>query len=115
MKIRTRDCIIYAFATNEPNELQQCILLGASYVQRIVHALNERFPNLPVFNATKLFSSCSYSSDDSDRIINTKLWLERILMRFQYIKEESDMYKKNFLEFTEKLRHECENKMIFEA
>jgi hypothetical protein len=100
-------------ATDGPNELQQCVLLGASYVQRVVHALNDRFPDLPIFNAAKLFSPCNYPSDDSDRITNTALWLERILLKFQYIEEEKDMCKGELLEFTETLQHECENKTIF--
>ena len=32
--------IIHALSIDVPNELQQCMLLGASYVQRIVYALN---------------------------------------------------------------------------
>ena len=44
-----------------------------------------------------------------------ELWLERILLRFQYTEEESDMCKGQLLEFTETLQHECENNMIFEA
>ncbi len=75
--------IIHALATDGPNELQQCILLGASYVQRIVRALNDRFRDLSVFNATKFFSSHNYPSDDNDRFTNTELWLERTLLRFQ--------------------------------
>ena len=50
------DRIIHAFATDVPNELQQCILLGPSYVQRVIHALNDRSSDLPVFNAAKLFN-----------------------------------------------------------
>ena len=111
----TGDRIIHALATDGSNELQQCVLLGASYMQRVVHALNERFPDLPIFNAAKLFSPRNYPSDDSDRISNTELWLERILLKFQYIEEESDTCKGEHLEFTETLRHECENKTIFEA
>ena len=44
-----------------------------------------------------------------------ELWLERILWKFQYTKEESDMCKGELLECTETLWHECENKTIFEA
>ena len=57
----------------------------------------------------------NYPSDDCDRITNTELWLERVLLKFQYIEEENDMCKEELLEFMETLRHECENKTIFEA
>ena len=85
--------------------------LGASYVQRVVHALNDRFQDFPIFNAAKLFSPRNYPSDDSDRITNTELWLKRILLKFQYT-EENDMCKGELVEFTETLRHECEQNNI---
>ena len=88
-----------------------CIL----YVQRVVHALNDRFPYLSVYNATKLFSPHNYPSDRNDWITNTKLWLERILLKFQYTEEVSDMCKGELLELTNTFQHECENKTIFEA
>ena len=97
------DCIIHALATDGPNELQQWVLLGASYVQRVVHALNDRFPDLSIFNAAKLLSPRNYPSDDNDRITNTELWLKRILLKFQYNEEESDMCKGELLKFTETL------------
>jgi hypothetical protein len=75
-QLNVGDHVIYASATHGPNELQQCMLSGASYVQRVVYVLNDHFPYLMVFNATKLFSPRNYSSDDSDQITNTKLWLE---------------------------------------
>ena len=61
-------------------------------------------------NVGKLSSPHNYSSNDSDRITNTKLWLERILVKFNTLKK-----KVTFVEFMETLKHECENKMIFEA
>ena len=69
------------------------MLLGAIHVQRVVHALNDRFLNFLVFEIAKLFSPRNFSRNDSDQITNTKLWLERILLKFQYTKEESDMCK----------------------
>ena len=39
----TQDRIIHALATNGPNKLQQCILLGVSYVQIVVQVLNDHF------------------------------------------------------------------------
>jgi len=86
--------------------------LGASYVQKIVYALNDRFPYLPIFNVAKLFNARNYPSDDSDRNSNTELWLKRILLEFQYTEEENDMCKGELLEFMETLLHECENKTM---
>ena len=79
---------------------------------KIVNACSKVFVEC---NAAKLFNPRDYPSDDNDQITNTELWLERILLKFQYTEEESDMCKGELLEFTETLRHECENKTIFEA
>ena len=38
-----------------------------------------------------------------------------ILLKFQYTEEENNMCEGELLEFTKMLRHECENKKIFEA
>jgi hypothetical protein len=76
------------------------MLLSASYVQKDVNALNDHFLDLPVFNVAKFFSPRKYPSDDSDRNTNTELGLKRILLKFQYTKEESDMCKGELLEFT---------------
>ena len=44
-----------------------------------------------------------------------ELWLKKILLKFQYTKEESGMCQIELFEFTKTLQHECENKTIFEA
>lgn len=35
-----KDYVIHALATNGPQKLQQCKLLGVAYVQGVVHILN---------------------------------------------------------------------------
>ena len=84
-------------------------------MQRVVHALNDRFLDLSIFKATKIFSPHNHPNDDSDRFTNTKLWLKGQLLKFQYPKEENDTCKGKLLEFTETLWYECENKTIFET
>jgi hypothetical protein len=56
----TRDRSIHALASDGHNELQQCIILGAFYVQRIVHALNDHFLDLPIFDTTKFLNPRNY-------------------------------------------------------
>ena len=73
------------------------------------------FPRPSTIQCIKLFSPRNYPSDNNDQITNTKLWLERILLNFQYTKEVIDICKGESLEFTETPQHECENKMIFKA
>lgn len=44
-------------------------------------------------NTCKIFNPCNYASDDIDRITNIELWFQKILLKFQYNEEESDMCK----------------------
>ena len=71
------------------------MLLGASYVQRDLHALNDHILYLQVFTATKLFNPRNYPNDDSYQITNAELWLKWTLLQFQYTEEENDMCKEN--------------------
>ena len=52
---------------NVEGTLEQCKILGASYVQKIIDNLNNRFSNLPIFTSTKLFSPKHYPLDDHDK------------------------------------------------
>ena len=81
-------------------------------MQKVVHALNDRFSYFLIFNVAKFFSPHNYQSDDSDQNSNTKLWLKRILLEFQYTEVENDMCKGELLEFMETLLYECENKTM---
>jgi hypothetical protein len=63
--------------------LDACITLTKDYIQAIVDGLNARFPDLPLFNATKLFSPCHYAGDTSIREANAKRWLDKLLDHLQ--------------------------------
>ena len=91
----TRDHIIHALATNGPNKLQQCIL-GVSYVQIVVHALNDHFVDFQNSMQPNFSTIVIIQANDSDQITNTKLWLERIMLKFQSTEEEYDMCKENY-------------------
>ena len=52
---------------NVERTLEQCKILGASYVQKIIDNFNNRFPNLPIFTLAKLFSPRNYTLDHHDR------------------------------------------------
>ena len=60
---------------NVEGTLEQCKILGASYVQKVIDSLNNHFPNLPIFTSAKLFSPKHYPLDDHDRSQLTKTWL----------------------------------------
>ena len=55
-------CIMNSFFDRE-DTLDECKMMGAMYVQAIVDSLNERSPDLPAFNASKLFIPKYYLSD----------------------------------------------------
>ena len=70
--------------------IKECRIIGAEYVQHVVDALNERFPDIGVFNACKLFSPKLYLANDDERSRITKEWLERLLQKFQVPDQERD-------------------------
>ena len=43
--------------------LQGCKVIAQAYVLKVMESLQQRFPDLKVFNAAKLFSPISFSSD----------------------------------------------------
>ena len=63
----------------------------------------------------KLFSPKYYPSDEEVRITMPKQWLERLIIKFRFTVVESDASRAELLEFVETLRHECENKSLYEA
>jgi hypothetical protein len=67
--------------------------LDGIYVQEVLHALNDHFSNLPVFNVAKLFNPRHSPIDDSDQTMNIELRLKRILLKIQHTAKESDMCK----------------------
>jgi hypothetical protein len=47
--------------------MEDCAHLGKTFVQKLIDCLNGRFTDLLVFNATKLFSPCSYFEEENER------------------------------------------------
>ena len=47
--------------------IEECRIIGVEYVQQVVDALNERFPDIGIFNACKLFSPKLYLADDDEQ------------------------------------------------
>jgi hypothetical protein len=52
--------------------IEVCKHIGAEYVQHVVHALNNKFPYLGIFNACKLFSPDVYPTNDDERTCITE-------------------------------------------
>ncbi len=43
---------------------EECMNMGSNYVQVVVNNFNEKFPNLPMYNAHKLFNPKYYSIEE---------------------------------------------------
>ena len=84
-------------------------------MQRVVDALNERFLDIGIFNAYKLFSPKLYLVDDDERSRITEEWLERLLQKFQVLDQERDQCRGKCLELVETIREMIPNKSFFEA
>ncbi len=46
---------------DKSDSLEECMNMGSNYVQVVVNNFNEKFPNLPMYNAYKLFNPKYYS------------------------------------------------------
>ena len=77
--------------------------------------LNERFPDLPIFNAAKLFSPRHYPADEENRTRTTDIWLEMLMEKFVHCRNYRDAYRAEILDFVKTIRHECPHKFIHEA
>jgi hypothetical protein len=76
-------------------------MMGAMYVQAIVDNLNERSPDLPSFNASKLLNPKYYPSDEEVHITMSKQHLERLIVKFGLMVVERDASRAELLEFVE--------------
>ena len=100
---------------NVEGTLEQCKILGASYVQKVIDSLNNRFPDLPIFTSAKLFSPKHYPLDDHDRGQLTETWLVRIVSHFQWDQELVGRCNAELLEFVETLASMCQHKGMHET
>ena len=62
--------------------MEDCIDLGKAFIQKLVDCLNDRFTDLPVFNAAKLFSPRCYFEEENERDSKTRQWLLRLCEKF---------------------------------
>ena len=94
--------------------LEECKMMGAMYVQVVGDSLNQRFPNLHVFNASKLVNQ-SIIQVMKKFVCMLEQQLERLIIKLGLTPVKSDACRAYVLEFVETLVHECENKSLYEA
>lgn len=61
--------------THRTGTLDDCILLGKSFVMKMFDSLNMMFKNLPIFNVAKFFSCWHYFEEIDDRDAQTRILL----------------------------------------
>ena len=66
--------------------LADCVTLGKAFVEKVIDGLNARFTDLPLLNATKLFSPKSYDANEDAneelRDIQHRMFLGRLCEKF---------------------------------
>ena len=62
--------------------LEGCKVIAQAYVRKVMESLQERFPDLKVFNAAKLFSSISFPPNLAVLHRNDSLWLQIFVKHF---------------------------------
>ena len=94
--------------------LEDCITLGRLYVQKVIDSLNDRFPDLPIFNAARFFSPKHYPMDALDRGTLTEQWLNRLVTHFKWSSVLVDQANAELLEFVEMLSSACQHRSMHE-
>jgi hypothetical protein len=95
-------CIWEVNITERLGTIEECKLIGAKYVLRVVDALNNMCPDLGIFNACKLFIPNLYLANDDERTCITEEWLERLFVKLQTFEEEQDWCRGKCLEVVER-------------
>lgn len=63
---------------------ESCQQLTEGYIETLIDSLNERFPDLHLFNAAKLFSPCYYSEERRSREKNSERWFLKLFQHLQH-------------------------------
>ena len=95
--------------------LEDFITLGRLYVQKVIDSLNDRFPDLPIFYATRLFNPKHYPIDALDRGTLTEQWLNRLMTHFNWSYVLVDQAYAELLEFMEMLSTACQHQSMHET
>ena len=72
----------YAIEIGADDTLYGCKVIAQAYVVKKTESLWQRFPNLKLFNATKLFSPICFSANLTLFHQNGHLWLQTFLEHF---------------------------------
>ncbi|XP_059070451.1 uncharacterized protein LOC131860102 [Cryptomeria japonica] len=92
---------------------QSCQCLTEGYIQSLIDSLNERFPDLPLFNAAKLFSPSYYPLYHQTRDNVSKRWLDKLLQHLQHTTNNVSIFdvngcKRELHSFVDSLHSSCE-------
>ena len=63
---------------------ESCQQLTEGYIETLIDSLNERFPDLHLFNAAKLFSPCYYPEERRNREKNSERWILKLFQHLQH-------------------------------
>ncbi|MCO5578402.1 hypothetical protein L7F22_032243 [Adiantum nelumboides] len=102
---KDKDGIPYDF---EGGSVDACIAMAKQFVQKTIECINERFPDMYFFNATKLFNPQFYARDDKEREEKCVLWLSRLLDLLGGHVVDGDACRKEFKAFVDVLYYGCE-------
>ena len=92
---RTQQWITNFFENMSHNNCK-CKLLDVVYVKKVFHALNDHFPNLPIFNVAICLDPHCCPIDDSVRTMNIELWLKIICWSFSILQKKATCVREEF-------------------
>ena len=103
---------------------ESCQQLTEGYIESLIDSLNERFPDLHLFNAAKLFSPCYYPEERRSRERNSDRWLLKLFQHLQHTMPNDDGFmplfdinacKRELHPFVDSLNLACEGFSMKEA
>ncbi len=110
-------CTTHTYLTNRTHWRIWKQWMVGKYVQVVVASLNEQFPNLPIFNVSKLFIPKHYlydDDDDWDRV--TTYYLNMLMAKLTIIEVNNVLCTYDWIAWILKdFSHECENEGLFES
>ncbi|KAH7332329.1 hypothetical protein KP509_20G082300 [Ceratopteris richardii] len=92
----------------QDGSLNTCIEMAKGFVLKVIDCVNERFPDMYFFNASKLFSPMYYPSEEDERARKAIIWLSRLLTRIGNHVINANGCEKELKAFVDTLYYGCE-------
>ncbi|KAH7426364.1 hypothetical protein KP509_11G098700 [Ceratopteris richardii] len=92
----------------QDGSLNTCIEMAKDFVLKVIDCVNERFPAMYFFNASKLFSPMYHPNEEDERDRKSIIWLSRLLTRIGNHVINANGCEKGLKAFVDTLYYGCQ-------